>query len=117
MAHLTITLPTLQKNDEVYAARHVVLALDGVRSAEFNAETRILTVDYNPLQVIPETIEARLMQNGFPPGEVVSSVAKFVEEMHDAVEAHQPHPHASNASSSRTPPQFPTRAPGAQGGA
>lgn len=82
MTTIAFDLPTLYGDHHVIRVRALLSSLPGVQAVTVSAAQRRLNVTYDPARLSPETLEAVLIENGYPPGEILKSVTAFVDEMH-----------------------------------
>jgi copper chaperone CopZ len=82
MNTITFDVPTLYGDHHALRVQALLSALPGVQTVLASTAQRRLSVTYDPAQLSPERLEAVLIENGYPPGEILASVTAFVDEMH-----------------------------------
>lgn len=85
METITLKLPTMYGDHHVMRVRQVLGALPGVAKVLASAAELRLSVSFDPAQLSPDTLEAVLIEHGYPPGEILESVIAFMDEIHRVI--------------------------------
>jgi hypothetical protein len=65
MEKLALTIPTLFGDHHTTAVRNMLLQLPGVKDVTVRTAARVVEIDFDPKETVPESIESALAEQGY----------------------------------------------------